>query len=281
MDRSIFQLQVYLEQKLKPNPKYSDFRNLWNELLVFGYKNAVSCVFPVFIFGMLAVSKLIPLGPLPRYDFLLLCCFGMQCFMYFTQLESAREVAVICLFHVLGIVMEWFKVSHGSWAYPEFAYSKIGGVPLYSGFMYASVASYMAQAWRRFDLEMTAWPKAVWVWGLGGAVYLNFFSNQLFYDFRYWLFGAVFLVFLRSWVFYTTNGQRRKMPVSLSFVLIAFFIFLAENIATFFGAWKYAYQHKDWQPVHLQKYSSWILMCIVAYLIVAQLHITLKKRLAA
>ena len=55
-------------------------------------------------------------------------------------LETKKEVGVICFFHLLGVSMEIFKVSHGAWTYPDDGFSKVMGVPLYSGFMYASVA---------------------------------------------------------------------------------------------------------------------------------------------
>jgi hypothetical protein len=54
--------------------------------------------------------------------------------------------------------MEVFKVKAGSWAYPEPAWTKFGGVPLFSGFMYASVASFLIQVWHRLDLRMERWP---------------------------------------------------------------------------------------------------------------------------
>ena len=74
------------------------------------------------------------------------------------KLESKNELLVICLFHFLGIAMELFKVHKGSWSYPEEAYTKFFGVPLYSGFMYASVASYMCQAWHWFNLKIDKQP---------------------------------------------------------------------------------------------------------------------------
>ncbi len=61
------------------------------------------------------------------------------------------------------------------------------------------------------------------------------------------------------------------MPLSLSFVLIGFFIWIAENIATFFGAWEYPNQTEAWSLVHLGKVSSWLLLVIVSFLIVATL----------
>lgn len=61
------------------------------------------------------------------------------------------------------------------------------------------------------------------------------------------------------------------MPLVLSFFLIGLFVWIAENIATFFGAWKYPNQHDQWQLVGLGKISSWILLVIVSFMIVAQL----------
>ncbi len=271
MDRSIFKFQTWLEQRCQPNQEYSKARNLWMELLVFAYKNGVSCIFPVTIFALLAVSRMLPLGVLPRYDFLLICCLLMQAFLYFTKMESMDEVLVICIFHILGITMEWFKVYHHSWSYPEEAYTKIYGVPLYSGFMYASVASFMCQAWRRFELQMTDWPKNGVAMVLAALVYINFFTHHFIGDYRWILAALTVIAFLKSKVWFTTNTLRRQMPVALSFLLIGFFIWLAENVATFFGAWKYAHQHHEWKLVHLQKIGSWILMSIVSYIIVAQL----------
>ncbi|MCY9423393.1 DUF817 family protein, partial [Bacillus paralicheniformis] len=54
-------------------------------------------------------------------------------------------------------------------------------------------------------------------------------------DVRFWLSGLVVIVFWKSWVIYEVNGIRYRMPLALSFVLIGFFIWIAENIATFFG----------------------------------------------
>ncbi len=61
------------------------------------------------------------------------------------------------------------------------------------------------------------------------------------------------------------------MPVVLSMTLIGVFIWFAENIATYFGAWKYTYQHHNWVMVDAGKLSSWILMSIVSYIIVIEL----------
>lgn len=247
-----------------------NFRAL-KQLIHFGWEQALSCLFPVVIFASLAVTKIIPLPFLPRYDWLLIICLLMQWLMVRSRLETRDELKVITLFHLIGLALELFKVHMGSWSYPEEGYSKIFGVPLYSGFMYASVASYLCQAWRRLKVELIKWPPFLVVVPLAAAIYLNFFIHHYWIDVRWWLSGLVIIVFWRSWVIYEVNGTRYRMPLALSFVLIGFFIWVAENIATFFGAWEYPNQTDAWSLVHLGKVSSWLLLVIVSFLIVATL----------
>ena len=237
----------------------------------FGIQQALSCMFPVVIFASLALTQYVSLPFLPRYDWLLAICLLMQWWMVRSGLETKDELKVICLFHLIGLALELFKVRMGSWSYPEPGHFKVFGVPLYSGFMYASVASYMCQAWRRLKLELVNWPPYPVVVPLAAAIYLNFFTHHYTADIRWWLTALVFIVFRRSWVLFEVNGARYRMPLALSFVLIGFFIWIAENIATFFGAWRYPDQTEAWRLVHTGKMSSWFLLVIVSFLIVATL----------
>jgi len=241
------------------------------QLVRFGWQQALSCVFPVVIFASLAITQVIPLPFLPRYDWLLVICILMQWWMLRSGLETRDELKVITLFHLIGLALEIFKVHMGSWSYPEEGYSKIFGVPLYSGFMYASVASYLCQAWRRLNVELIDWPPFWAVVSLAAAIYLNFFSHHYWIDIRWWLSAIVIILFWKSWVRYEVGEKRYRMPIALSFVLIGFFIWVAENIATFFGAWEYPNQTEAWSIVHLGKVSSWLLLVIVSFLIVATL----------
>ncbi|WP_425341235.1 DUF817 domain-containing protein [Brevibacillus borstelensis] len=238
----------------------------------------MSCLFPVFIFGSLALSKLITVPGIPRYDLLLLLCLAFQIFMVKSGLETKDELKVITVFHLIGLALEIFKVHMGSWSYPEAAYSKVFGVPFYSGFMYASVASYLCQAWRRLDVSLVGWPRHSFVVPLGAAIYLNFFTHHFAWDIRWVLTTAIFLLFWKSRVYFRVDRERLWMPVPVSYILIGFFIWIAENIATFFGAWRYPNQNEGWQLVHLSKISSWFLLVIVSFIIVAELkHV--KERL--
>lgn len=241
------------------------------QLLHFGYHQAMSCLFPVAIFGTLALSGLVGIPFIHRYDAILLVLLGVQFLMYRSGLETRDEMKVIAVFHLIGLALELYKVRMGSWSYPEPAYTKLFGVPLYSGFMYASVASYMCQVWRRLRMDMTGWPGLASAGLLGGAIYLNFFTHHFLPDVRWWLTALVLLVFRKTWIIYRVRAATYRMPLTLAFLLVGFFIWLAENIATFLGAWQYPDQELAWRLVGFGKISSWFLLIIISVIIVAQL----------
>jgi uncharacterized membrane protein YoaT (DUF817 family) len=241
---------------------------------------ALSCLFPVGIFATLALSKILPLPAwLPRYDFILLICLLIQLGMYLGKLETKDEIKVICVFHVIGLVLEMFKIRMGSWSYPEDAFTKIGGVPLYSGFMYASVASYVCQAWRNLKLEIVGWPGARVAAPFAAVVYGNFFTHHWVGDLRWILICAVFVLFRRTVVQYQVDYRDYAMPLALAFGFIGLFVWGAENIATYFGAWQYPNQKNGWHLVHSSKITSWFLLVIITVVIVAQLK-RVKERLS-
>ncbi|NKF22902.1 DUF817 domain-containing protein [Solimonas sp. C16B3] len=244
-------------------------RSLLHDLLLFARIEAQCCVFAVAIFGGLALSKLLAL-PIPRYDFLLIWCLCVQALMLLTRIETADEALVICLFHVFGLALELFKTHHGSWAYPEFAYTKFWGVPLYSGFMYAAVASYLVQAFRRLDLHFSEYPSDV-ANLFAILLYVNFFTNAWMPDQRWGLATALVALMWKTRVDFRLGDRRYSMPLVVSFALIGFFIWLAENIATFFGAWRYPNQRDVWHSVHYAKISSWALLVILSFVLIARL----------
>src|SRR6185503_14826747 len=127
------------------------------EFLVFGIKQARAAIFAGSFFLLLFISNNIPLFGLARYDFLFIAAVLIQVVLYYTKLETKDEVKVIFLFHIIGLVLELYKTNPtiGSWSYPEHGFFKIATVPLYSGFMYAAIGSYISQAWKIFKLELT------------------------------------------------------------------------------------------------------------------------------
>jgi uncharacterized membrane protein YoaT (DUF817 family) len=251
----------------------NSFLSRWIKILFhFTWQEAASCFFAVYILMMLMITRYYPLPVIPRYDVMLILCVVMQVAMvWIFKIETVDELKVICLFHLLGTSMEIFKVHMGSWSYPGDAYTKVFDVPLYGGFMYASVASYITQAWRRLDLHLTKLPPD-WVnFTMAALIYFNFFTHHFIYDFRWIILIAVLIIYWNTKVNFTIREQIFQMPVKLAFLLTGFFIWLAENIATFFGAWQYPNQTNNWKLVHPGKVTSWLLLFIVSFVIVAQL----------
>ncbi len=250
------------------------------EFLYFGIKQARACLFVgLFFTAVFSVPRAGILG-VPRYDVLLLLALAIQAWMVWAKLETLDELKAITIFHLVGFGLEIFKTSSGikSWAYPDFAYTKVLGVPLFSGFMYAAVGSYIIQAWRLFDLRVVHHP-AHWMAGLIALViYANFFTHHYIGDYRWYIAACALGLYARSTVVFRPLDRDRKMPLLLSFVLIGFFIWLAENVSTFFGIWKYPNQLGAWSAVHVGKWSSWSLLVIMTFTIVANLkHI--KERI--
>ncbi|HVV38978.1 MAG TPA: DUF817 domain-containing protein [Candidatus Paceibacterota bacterium] len=243
------------------------------EFLVFGLKEAQACIFAGSFFAILFLSNHIPLFGLARYDFIFLAAVAIQAVMYFTKLETKDEVKVIFMFHIIGLVLELYKTSAfvGSWSYPEDGLFKIAQVPLYSGFMYAAVGSYLAQAWKILKVEMEGYRNYKLMIALCALIYLNFFTNHFIYDFRWFLILAVFSIFWRTKIHFTVLHHVRTISLNLSFLLIAFFIWVAENISTYLGAWQYPNQVHVWSIVSTQKITSWFLLVIISFILVAYL----------
>jgi uncharacterized membrane protein YoaT (DUF817 family) len=253
----------------------------FTEFLLFGWKQVRACVFAGSFFAVLVLSKELPLGTFPRYDFILLAALVIQVMLLLLRVETFAEAAVLTVFHLLGLGLEWFKTQPhiASWSYPEPAFTKLGSVPLYTGFMYAAVASYMCQAWRLLELRLTGYPPHGLSLLVSAAIYVNFFTHHWIGDYRWWLVAAVVAIFARTRVHFTVSEHERSMPLLVSFVLIGFFVWVAENIATFFGAWVYPNQAQAWAVVSLGKISSWALLVIVTFILVADLkHVREGKK---
>ena len=246
---------------------------LTKEFLIFIIKEAQAAIFAGSFFILLFISNHIPLFGLGRYDFLFLSAVAIQAILYFTKRETKDEVKVIFLFHIIGLVLELYKTSPGvgSWSYPEDAIFKIATVPLYSGFMYAAIGSYISQAWKIFNLELINYKHYLLSIVLCSLIYINFFTNHYIYDIRIFLIIAVFILFWKTKVYFTITDIRRSMHLNISFILIAFFIWVAENISTYLGAWQYPDQVHVWKVVSTQKITSWFLMVIISFILVAYL----------
>ncbi|WP_292043046.1 MULTISPECIES: DUF817 domain-containing protein [unclassified Brevundimonas] len=252
----------------------SPWRGVAFEFLWFGLKQAWACLFGGALLALIIGTYLFwPSGSVvSRYDFLVVGAVAIQALMLLFKLETWEEAKVIFLFHIAGTVMELFKTYHGSWIYPEDSLLRIGAVPLFSGFMYAAVGSYIARVQRVFHIGVRHYPPMWQTYLLAAAIYVNFFAHHWLPDVRIGLFIATALVFGRGWFWFKTDRKRRSMPLLLGYFLVALFIWIAENLATFGRAWTYPDQAAGWQMVSWAKFGSWFLLMIVSVVLVSLVH---------
>lgn len=250
------------------------------EFLLFGFKQGWACLFGGLMLALLLGTHFFYPGgaPIARYDFLTIAAVLIQAAMLALRLESWNEAKLILAFHAVGTVMELFKTANGSWLYPEPGMLKIGAVPLFSGFMYAAVGSYIARVWRIFRFRFDHYPSAAATHALAAAIYVNFFAHHWLPDVRWPLFAATGLLFWRTRIRFTPFRQERWMPLLLGWLLVALFIWFAENIGTFSNAWLYPGQRDGWRMVSIAKLGSWYLLMIISFVLVSIVH---KRRRSA
>lgn len=246
------------------------------EALVFGLKQSWACVFGAAMLLLLVAARtLYPEdAAIARADVLVVAALSLQVAMLALRLESLREMGVIAVFHVVGTVMELFKTSVGSWQYEAEGILRIGEVPLYTGFMYAAVGSYMVRVMRLFDLRFTRYPPLWATVLLGAAIYANFFTHHYLPDARWMLLGGVVVLYGSCLMTFRVHRRApwRRLPVLGAFLGVASLLWIAENVGTAAGAWIYPHQQEGWHLVPLSKLVSWLLLMMVSVVLVTLVH---------
>lgn len=239
-------------------------------LWVFGIQQAWAALFGGLMLLGIVATNYIQLPWLSRFDWLFVWAVAIQLFMLATRLEKPREVITIVLFHLVGLGMELFKTSSaiGSWSYSGDAFFMLYTVPLFSGFMYAAVGSYIARSWRVMELTYTNYPNRALTIVLAVLIYVNFFTHHYIWDFRILLFAALVLLYCRTVVTFRLVNTYHRLPLLIAFVLIALFIWIAENVGTFTSTWLYPDQLAGWQLVGIGKLGSWLLLMVISFVMI-------------
>ncbi len=246
-----------------------------HEFWLFGVKQAYACLFGGFLLAIMLGTRLwYPIEDLHRYDFIFIAAVLFQLLMLAFRLETLREALVIVVFHLVATVMELFKTSDaiGSWFYPEEFVFGIGNVPLFTGFMYSAVGSYIARIWRIFEFEFSHYPPRAWTVWLVIAIYINFFSHHFIPDLRWGLLLITAMLFWRTTIYFRVVKTPRRMPLLLGWLLVALFIWFAENIATWANIWIYPNQSGSWELVPVAKISSWYMLMLLSFVLITVIN---------
>lgn len=236
------------------------------EFVLFVLKQGWAALFGTLMLAAIIATRLFwsEGAAIARYDALFAFAVATQVLFLAFRLETWAEARVIALFHVTGTVMEVYKLSMGSWDYPDQGLFEIGGVPLFSGFMYAAVGSYIARVIRIFRMRFAPFPPFRASVALASAIYLNFFTHHFLPDIRATLFAGTILLFWRTRIWFYPGRHARWMPLPLAAFLAAVFLWVAENVGTLTQTWVYAGQG-TWELVSLGKLGSWYLLLYVSF----------------
>ncbi len=216
-----------------------------------------------------------PIAGIYRYDALLVYALLIQVFLVYFKLETPREVWVIAIFHLMAMLMELF-LTHpkiGSWHYPENAVFRIANVPLFAGFMYSAVGSFLARSLRLYQASFIHLPSLKWLGLLAVLSYANFFTKFFIPDIRNILFIASVILFFKTRLLFsiqkkTHQKQQYQLPFLPLLLGLAFIVWLAENIATFANIWRYPSQAELWHMVGWGKLGSWYLLLTLSLVLV-------------
>lgn len=232
--------------------------------------------FGVFLLSIFILTEVVSVPFISRYDFIFFAAIIFQICALIFRLESKREFFVIIIFHILATGMELFKTNPtiGSWMYPGInnAIFVLGTVPLFTGFLYSSIGSYISRAFIFLKLSYKSFPAYYHLWILAILVYLNFFTHHFFYDIRYFLFIYVFIIFFKTKVHFQVYRRERSIPFLLTVILTALFVWIAENIGTFTHIWLYPSQVQYWHLVSYNKMGSWALLLILSFALVSIIY---------
>ena len=251
-------------------------RQFIREFWLLGIKQASACAFGGYLLGLILITKLYYPDSLPlhRNDFLFIMAVLFQLVLLAAKLETLREALVIIVFHVVATGMEVFKTSDaiGSWHYPGESVIGIGNVPLFAGFMYSAVGSYIARVWRIFDFRFKHYPPMWATVVLVTLVYANFFTHHFIIDIRWALLAVTAVLYWRVPIYFKPDKVHRHMPLLVGWFLVAMFIWFAENISTYAGVWLYPNQGDGWRMVPFSKLIAWYLLMLLSFVLVSLVH---------
>jgi uncharacterized membrane protein YoaT (DUF817 family) len=242
----------------------------------FSFKAASAALFGILLLIAFALSASMGsdlYAGLYRYDYLLFYAVLIQILLLYLKLESWAEAKVIALFHIMAMGMEIFMThpAIGSWIYPQPAVFKIMTVPLFAGFMYSAVGSFFARSLRLYHVSILNLPHFTQMLVLAVLSYLNFMTKFFIPDIRWALFAWSTWLFWKTKIRFQLQARSFQLPMLPVLWLLAFLIWIAENISTFYQIWLYPTQVASWHMVSWTKLGSWYLLLLLSLVLVLKI----------
>ena len=250
--------------------------SLFKSCFEFSFKAASAALFGILL--LIAFALTASMGSHEyhgffRYDYLLFYALIIQVCLLYLKLESWAEAKVIALFHVMAMGMEIF-LTHpqiASWQYPQPAVFKLMTVPLFAGFMYSAVGSFFARSLRLYQVSFEKLPSFPNMMALAVFSYINFMSKFFVPDIRLLLFVWSMIIFLKTKIRFKLQQHQFQLPLLPVLLILAFIIWIAENISTFYKIWLYPSQVDAWHMVGWGKLGSWYLLLLLSLVLVLRI----------
>ena len=90
-------------------------------------------------------------------------------------------------------------------------------------------------------------------------------------DIRLLLFAWSVIIFWRTKIHFQLQHHQIKLPLLPVLALLAFIIWIAENISTFYKIWLYPSQVDAWHMVGRGKLGSWYLLLLLSLVLVLKI----------
>ncbi len=230
-----------------------------------------SSLFAILFFICFAFGKYITSFGLILGDFMFICVILIQTILIISKYESRTECKVILIYHLLGFGMEAFKThpAIASRSYQYVGFFSLLWVPLYSGFMYSAIGSFLFQSIHRLKLKFINFPPFHYSIPIVILIYINFFSHHFVSDIRYFLFLLILGVAYKTYSYFEIDKEIYRMHSLLAIFLASLCIWIAENIATLLWARVYPNQQLWRHIVSFHKIGSRFLLFTLSTVIVS------------
>ena len=101
--------------------------------------------------------------------------------------------------------------------------------------------------------------------------YLNFMTKFFIPDYRMVLFVWSIIIFWKTKLYFQLQQHQFKVPMLPVLLVLAFLIWIAENISTFYKIWLYPSQVDAWHMVGWGKLGSWYLLLLLSLVLVLKI----------
>jgi uncharacterized membrane protein YoaT (DUF817 family) len=133
------------------------------------------------------------------------------------------------------------------------------------------VGSFFARSLRLYQVSFEKLPSFPNMLVLAVFSYINFMSKFFVPDIRLFLFAWSVIIFWKTRIRFQLQQHQLQFPMLPVLIVLAFLIWIAENISTFYRIWLYPSQVEAWHMVGWGKMGSWYLLLLLSLVLVLKI----------